>query len=219
MTRCLTPAICTFALILTCSARGDAGDKAKEMQGPKDSKEFAMKAAEGGLFEVKLSQLAQQKAQSQDIKDLAKQLEQDHTQANTELAALAKQKNIDIPTDLRGECAEHYSAFQKLDGKDFDNTYLLFNVKDHLKDVMMFQNEAKAGTDPDVKAWAAKTVPALQKHTAHIGTVARGAGLPIDDLTRGGIAGGGHGDSARPAGSRIEGTQGGTTVPPRTGDR
>jgi hypothetical protein len=124
--------------------------------------------------------------------------------------AVAKQKNIDLPNDLKGECADTYQAFQKLDGKDFDNAYLLFNVKDHLKDIMMFRNEAQSGTDADVKAWAAKTLPNLQKHAGHIGQVARSAGLPIETLTGSGVAGGSSGDTARPAGGRIEGTQGGS---------
>jgi predicted outer membrane protein len=46
-------------------SRADVNDKVKEMQSPKDSKEFAMKAAEGGMLEVKLSQLAKQKSHSQ----------------------------------------------------------------------------------------------------------------------------------------------------------
>src|SRR3954466_15653713 len=111
MTRCLTPVVIVFATMLASSVRADVNDKVKEMQGPKDSKEFAMKAAEGGMLEVKLSQLAQQKSQDQGIKRLAQQLEQDHTQANQELTAVAKQKNIDLPSDLKGECAETYQAF------------------------------------------------------------------------------------------------------------
>src|SRR3954468_1262487 len=118
MTRCLLPAVCAFALMLTVSVRADVNDKVRAMQSPKDSKEFAMKAAEGGMLEVKLSQLAQQKSQDQSIKRLAQQLEQDHTQANQELMTVAKQKNINLPSDLKGECAETYQAFQALDGKD-----------------------------------------------------------------------------------------------------
>ncbi|MDB5321260.1 MAG: putative outer membrane protein [Phycisphaerales bacterium] len=204
MTRCLTLSLSAFALMLAGTAvRADVSDKVKEMQSPKDSKEFAMKAAEGGMLEVKLSQLAQQKSQSQEIKDLAKQLEQDHTQANTELMAAARAKNISLPSELKGEADECYRAFQKLDGQDFDNAYLLFNVKDHLKDVMMFQKEAQNGSDPDIKQWASQTLPKLRQHAGHIGKVAQAAGLPVDVL-----ASGHHGDGAQPAGSQIRGSSG-----------
>jgi putative membrane protein len=206
MTRCLTCSLTIFALILASSAvRADVNDKVKAMQSPTDSKGFAMKAAEGGMLEVKLSQLAEQKSQTQEVKDLARQLEQDHTQANNQLAAIAKQKNINLPTDLKGECQETYEAFQKLDGKDFDNAYLLHNVKDHLADIMMFQKESQKGTDPDIKQWAASTLPKLQQHAAHINKVAQSAGLPMDALA-GNTSHEGHGDTAQPAGSKIPGS-------------
>src|SRR5207248_8098518 len=185
--------------------------KVKEMTGPKDSKEFATKAAESGILEVKLAQLAQQKSQTQEIKDLAKQLEQDHSQANTQLTDVAKRKNIDLPTDLKGECQEHFQAFQKLEGKDFENAYLLFNVKAHLKGIMMFQKESQTGTDAEIKQWASQTLPILQRHAGHINTVAQGAGLPMDALAGTGRAG----EGARPAGSRIPGSTGDS----RTEDR
>ncbi len=211
MTRCLTLSLSLVALMLAGTiARADVSDKVKAMQSPKDSKEFAIKAAESGMLEVKLAQLAQQKSQSQEIKDLAQKLEQDHTQANNQLTDLAKQKNIDLPTDLKGECQEHYQAFQKLDGKDFDNAYLLFNVKAHLKGIMMFQKESQNGTDAEIKQWASQTLPTLQRHAGHINTVAQAAGLPMDALAGTGRGG----ETARPAGSRIPGSNDSSTSTP-----
>src|SRR5437868_2611874 len=181
MTRCLTLTLSIFALALAATiARADVNDKVKAMQSPADSKQFAMKAAEGGMLEVKLAQLAQQKASSQDVKDLARKLEQDHSQANQQLQAVAKQKNIDLPNDLKGECQETYQAFQQLQGTDFDDAYLLCMIKDHIKDIAMFQKEAKNGTDPDIKQWASQTIPHLRDHAGQIRTVAQGCGLPVD---------------------------------------
>src|SRR5712691_3372981 len=165
MTRCLTLTLSIFALALFAGvARADVNDKVKAMQSPADSKQFAMKAAEGNLFEVKLAQLVQQKASSQDVKDLAKKIEQDHSQANQQLQAVARQKNIDLPNDLKGECQETYQAFQQLQGDDFDNAYLLTMIKDHIGAIAMFQKEAKNGTDPDIKQWASQTLPHLRDH-------------------------------------------------------
>ena len=199
MSRCLTISLSVLSLFaLGTMARADVNDKVKMMQGPTDSKGFAVKAGESGLYEVKLAQLAQQKASSNEVKELAKQLEQQHTAANNELAALAKQKNITLPTQLSGECDEAYQAFQKLDGPAFDSAYLMCNIMNHLGGIMTFQNEARNGTDPDIKAWAAKTLPVLRQHAGHIGTVAQSAGIPIDLLSGR--------EGARPAGSKVEGT-------------
>ena len=206
MTRCLTTTLGIAALmVLSPLTRADVAEKVKEMQSPADSKQFATKAAEGGMLEVKLSQLAQQKTQDPQIKSLAQQLEQDHTQANQQLMAIAKPKNIDLPNDLKGEASECYQAFQKLDGKDFDNAYLLHNVKDHLKDIMMFQKESEKGTDQEIKQWASQTLPHLREHAAHINKVAQSAGLPMEALA-GNMTHESHGDHAQPAGSKIPGS-------------
>ena len=212
MTRCLTVTLGVFAMmIVSAQVRADVKNKVEEMQSPADSKQFAMKAAEGGMLEVKLSQLAQQKSQSQEVKQLAQQLEQDHTQANQQLMQVAKQKNITLPTDLKGECQETYQAFQQLSGKDFDNAYLLFNVKDHLKDIMMFQKEARNGTDQEIKQWASQTLPKLRQHAQHIGAVAQANGFPVEAIAAGNMGT----EGARTAGSRQEGTGG--TSGSRTG--
>jgi putative membrane protein len=188
------------------SLRADVKDKVKAMQSPADSKQFAMKAAEAGLFEVKLAQLAQQKSQDPKIKELARALERDHQMANDQLAQLAKQKNVDLPNEITGECTETYQAFQQLDGRDFENAYLLCNVTGHLKGIAMFQKEAQSGTDPDVKMWAGQTLPKLQQHARHIATVAQAEGLPVDALAVISTQ-----DTVRPAASRIE-----PTPPPKS---
>jgi len=216
--RCLTTTfvgVVVFGLSTVC-ARADVNDKVKAMTSPKDSKEFAMKAAEGGTLEVKLAQLAQQKASSPEVKQLAQKLEQDHTQANNKLTAIAKQKNIDLPSDLKGECEETYQAFQKLEGKDFDDAYTLHMITDHIHDIAMFQKEARNGTDQDIKQFASETLPTLREHASHVNTVARAIGIPTDALA----SGMNREEGARPAGSRIPGSSSsGTndTATPRNG--
>jgi putative membrane protein len=201
MSRCLTLTVSVLALmVLSPLAFADVNEMVKEWQGPKDSKEFATQAAEGGMFEVKAAQLAQQKATSQEVKDLAKKIEQDHTTANNELMALAKQKNITLPTNLQGACEEKYQTLEKLDGKTFDDAYVYCMIGDHLKDIMAFNKEANHGTDADVKQWASKCLPTLREHLTRTGTVAQSLGYAIDALASG------HGEGARPAGSRIKGT-------------
>jgi len=216
MTRCLTAVACMSLALGASTAFGAdnknmslVDQKVSAMTPPADSKQFAMKAAEGGMFEVKLAQLAQQKASDDQIKSLAKHIEQDHTQANNELMAAAKAKNINLPTALGDDKQSTLDAFGRLEGKAFDSAFLLHNIKDHLHDVMMFRKEAANGTDADIKAWAAKTLPVLQRHGSHIAQVAQANQVPVEILAAGGRMGGT--DSAVPAGSRIEGSGSGTT--------
>jgi putative membrane protein len=62
---------------------------------------------------------------------------------------------------------KHKAASDKLSrlsGADFDREYMRMMVKDHAKKVEMFEREATKGKDPDVKAWAAKTLPTVREH-------------------------------------------------------
>jgi putative membrane protein len=200
-------------------ARADVNEKVKEMTPPKDSKEFAMRAAEGNLFEVKLAQLAQQKGQSDRVKQVARTIERDHQQANDKLKQVAQSKNINLPTDLKGEKQECYEAFQKLDGKTFDENYLVLMIKDHLCDIMAFKNESQNGTDPDIKRWASETLPHLKSHGSQISQVAAATDIPVDVLASGGRMGEATPAGARqgPAGSPDVGRDTGTSDTGKTG--
>jgi putative membrane protein len=53
---------------------------------------------------------------------------------------------------------------EKLSGAAFDRAYMADMVADHVADVAEFQRASKTAKDPDLKAWAAKTLPTLQDH-------------------------------------------------------
>jgi len=124
---------------------------------------FLSDAAEGGMTEVELGKLAQQKSKNPDIKKFGQMLVEDHSKANAEVKTLAGKKNINLPTGM----GSHQSTFDKLkglNGDDFDKEFVEDMVDDHEKDVSTFQKESQNSSDPDVKAFAAKTLPVLQKH-------------------------------------------------------
>lgn len=128
-----------------------------------DSK-FAVSAASGGMMEVQLGELAQQKATSQKVKDFGAMMVRDHTKANDELKALAIQKNITLPPAPGEDHMEHIKNLTEKSGKDFDKAYVDMMVDDHEKDVKKFEECSKDGKDADLKAFAAKTLPTLQQH-------------------------------------------------------
>lgn len=132
---------------------------------PHKDKSFMKDAAESGLAEVEASKMAAEASQNTQVKGFADQMVQDHTKANDELKALAASKKVDLPTEpglmergelklLKGDKAEK-----------FDKRYSEhFGVKAHEKTIKLFEKEAKDGKDPDVKAWAEKTLPTLRHH-------------------------------------------------------
>jgi len=125
-------------------------------------------AAQGGMAEVHLAQLAQQKASSNAVKQYANMLEEDHTKANNELRQVAQQKGVDLPADLDPKHQAEMQRLQGLSGDQFDRAYIKMMVQDHKKDVKEFQRQSERGMDSDVKAFASKTLPTLQKHLTEV---------------------------------------------------
>ncbi|CAG5018971.1 hypothetical protein DYBT9275_06113 [Dyadobacter sp. CECT 9275] len=139
-----------------------------------DDTEFAVAAAEGSMLEVKLGELAQTNGAAQSVKDFGKTMVADHSKANEELSALAKQKNITLPMSLSDEKQKDFDKLAEKKGKDFDKDYAAFMVDDHEKDVREFEKTAKDAKDPDIKAWAGGKVSTLQHHLEMAKTVKDG---------------------------------------------
>jgi putative membrane protein len=166
--------IALVGLLITVPALASAQAPTKESKESKaaraDSKmargdqKFMKEAAGDGMAEVQLGQLAEQRAASDSVKQFGKRMATDHAKAGDELKQLASQKGVELPTALDRGHQRLYDRLSKLTGADFDRAYMKEMVKDHDKDVKAFQKEADAGKDSDVKAWAAKTLPALKEH-------------------------------------------------------
>lgn len=129
-----------------------------------DSTTFMNEAAQGGMAEVALGQLAAQKGASDAVRQFGQQMVTDHSKANTELKALAAKKNITLPSDVNSEQKSLMEKLSKLSGAEFDKEYVNAMVDDHEKDVSAFEKQSTGGNDADAKAFAAKTLPTLQHH-------------------------------------------------------
>ncbi len=138
-------------------------------------KKFVEKAAVGGMAEVQLAQLAQQKSQDPAVKDFAQHMIDDHTPNNAQLMKLASQKGLTPPTELDAMHEKEMSKLQALDGKKFDRAYMKGQLRDHEAMLKAFQAESSSGKDTDLKAFADATVPTIQKHISMAQTPKSGA--------------------------------------------
>jgi len=125
---------------------------------------FINTAAAGGAAEVQFGQLAAQKGGTQAVRRFGQQMVDDHSKINQELMQLAQQKKISPSTGMDATHQAAYDDLQKLRGRAFDRQYLQGQVQDHQATVQAFQQEAQSGTDPDVKAFAARNLPTIQRH-------------------------------------------------------
>jgi putative membrane protein len=122
------------------------------------------KAAQGGLAEVQLGQLAEQKASSKSVKDFGEHMVNDHTKANDQLKGVASNKGVTLPDALDAKDKALYDRLNGLSGDAFDKAYMRAMIKDHVEDVAEFRKESKAAHDPDVRSFASGTLPTLEDH-------------------------------------------------------
>jgi putative membrane protein len=130
----------------------------------KDDSTFVVTAANDGMAEVNAGKMAEEKAASPRVKRFAAMMVADHTAAGDELAAIAKTKNITLPAAPNADAQKMAADMGKMSGKDFDKDYVNGMVDGHEKAVKLFTGASENCKDPDLKAFATKTLPTLKMH-------------------------------------------------------
>jgi putative membrane protein len=121
-------------------------------------RQFMMMAAKDGMKEVHMGQMAAQQGQSDTVKKLGQMIAADHTKANQQLMAIAAKKGV------KPDTRHKMDKMSKRDMANFDQAWIGMMVNDHQKDIAAYQRQAQQGADADLKAYAKKTLPVLQKH-------------------------------------------------------
>jgi putative membrane protein len=152
------------------SPAGQQGQQAAGKALSKSDREFVDKAALGNLVEVSLGQAALQRAESVDVKRFAQRMIDDHTAANAKLTDITRSKGITPPQVLDQKHQEKVDKLSRKTGAEFDRDYMKEMVDDHKRDVDEFEKVAKdtdRDRDPDIKSYAASTLPTLKEHLTH----------------------------------------------------
>ena len=145
-----------------------------------DDEEFIKKALGGGMMEVELGKIAQTNASDKQVKEFGEMMVTDHSKAGDELKSLAASKKVQLPDDPLKEHKEHIDELKAKKGAEFDKAYLKMMLEDHKKDVKEFEEAAKDSKDADVKAFAEKTLPVLEKHLSSAKTINKTVKASLD---------------------------------------
>lgn len=143
-----------------------SGDKASDSGrlAPAD-RNFLMRAAGSGLAEVEAARMAADRAQDEAVKRYAAMLLEQHEAANRELSSLAQSKGVTLPTSMPAGKRRELNRIGREKGEDFDALFVQsVGVREHRQDVRLFREASRNAKDPEVKAWAAKMLPALEQH-------------------------------------------------------
>lgn len=129
-----------------------------------DTREFVEETASSSMMEVELAQLAQQNAQSQEVKDYAQMIETDHKEANERLKTIAQQKNITVPAEMKDDHRSDIDDLRDKTGEEFDKDYMDKMVSAHEDDISKFEDMRKDVQDPDLQSWIDNTLTSLRHH-------------------------------------------------------
>ena len=169
----LTPAV-MFAQMNNGSCNGMA--KGSSMASMQDKK-FVKEAAQGGLAEIKLGQLAQEKSNSEDVKSFGAKMVHDHTQLNEDIKPFVNSMNIVAPTEPSPKDTALYNRLSKLQGEQFDKQYMTAMLKDHHKDLADFKHEIATTKDQNLKQTVEKGEQVIAGHLQMAEQVATAHGV------------------------------------------
>jgi putative membrane protein len=149
----------------------DAAEKTNDAKLDNTAKEkdaqFLVNAAEINLEEISLGKLARQKGNTAHVKELGKMMEDEHTKSWSDLSALAKIKMITLPESATDNAKDAYKKLNDKSEKDFGKAYSDMMVNGHKDAIALFEKAAADCSDPDIRAWATATLPALRAHLEH----------------------------------------------------
>ncbi|HJQ75263.1 MAG TPA: DUF4142 domain-containing protein [Gaiellaceae bacterium] len=171
-----------LALGIVAAVYGAPAGAAENASPGKVERDFLTAAASAGMMEVELGRHAATHAANPRVKEFGQRMVTDHSKANEELKQVAARKSVALPATMSKEHREEVTRLTKLKGAEFDRAYMKMMVEDHEKDVQKFRTESQTAQDPDVKEFAAKTLPTLEEHlqmakdvSAHAGSATSGA--------------------------------------------
>lgn len=143
---------------------------------------FVSDAMQGNLAEVQLAQLAEQKSQSNDVKQYAQKMAADHTQMNDKwFQPVAKQMNMSSPKKPSKKDKKEMEKLQGLSGDQFDKEYMTAMLKDHQQDLKKFKEEAEAAQDPNVKQIAQQGSTIISQHLQLAEQIAKNHNIPVEN--------------------------------------
>lgn len=124
---------------------------------------FVKESMQGNLAEVKVGGLAQQKGESQGVKDFGAMLAKDHSAANERAKQLAAAVGVSPPSQPTVKQKASYQELSALSGAEFDRHFVKSMVKDHQEDIAKYEKESNSGSGPAAD-YARAILPDLRKH-------------------------------------------------------
>ncbi|WP_174535819.1 DUF4142 domain-containing protein [Micromonospora chalcea] len=172
------------------------------------------------LFEITAGNLAQQKGQNEQVKDLGKMFVTDHTQLDQTVQSTAQQLNVQLPADPTADQQKVLDKLNNLNGAEFDKAWVTAQLAGHVQAIQATQTEISQGSEQSVVQIAQDALPVLQAHYDALVALAQTLGVPVPQTSAsgtpspGGTTSPGGTESPAPGGTETEEPAPGTTETP-----
>ena len=155
--------LCAALVFLAATAFAQSANSNQSNMNQQD-RDFANTVAQANLGEIAMGNLAQQKASNDAVKQFAKTIVDDHTNAGQQLKNWASQSSFTLPTGITPEDSSAKASLSSASGSQFDQKFIQTQLQDHKKAIALFEKQLKEGQDPKLKEFAQTTLPVLQDH-------------------------------------------------------
>jgi putative membrane protein len=164
-------------ICLSAKTRGQSVrlDAASEKMVRSGDVAFALKSAQCSEAQVRLGQLALQRATLPGIRAFGQQMIDEHSKTIVKLKSVAAEGNLTLPESLNAKDQATYTRLSNESGPKFDSDYVKAMTNDHRDEVKECQKETKKGEDQRMKDFASEMVPMLQLHLQKIEALRSGA--------------------------------------------
>ncbi|WBC17145.1 DUF4142 domain-containing protein [Micromonospora sp. WMMA1998] len=156
------------------------------------------------LYEITAGNLAQQKGQNQQVKDLGKMFVTDHTQLDQTVQSTAQQLNVQLPADPTADQQKVLDKLNNLSGAEFDKAWVTAELAGHVQAIQATQTEISQGSEQSVVQLAQDALPVLQAHYDALVALAQTLGVPVPQTSASGTPGPGGTTSPAPGGGGTE---------------
>jgi putative membrane protein len=130
---------------------------------PTDTATVLKNLHDANQMEIVAGKLAEDKGQSRDVKKFGKALVSDHSSADRKVLKLAKDEDIDLPSNPMTS-GEDMKRLELAMGTDFDRTFASEMLAGHQKVIADVKAALADTTDAKLKSLLTATLPVLEKH-------------------------------------------------------
>ncbi|MFI7549762.1 DUF4142 domain-containing protein [Verrucosispora sp. WMMD703] len=135
------------------------------------------------LYEIAAGELAQEKGQNQQVKELGQQFVTDHTELDQSVQDLAGQLNVELPSEPTTDQQDGLDQLNNASGEEFDRLWVTQELAGHVQAIQATQTEISQGTEPQVVQLAQTALPVLQAHYDALVMLAEELGIPVPETS------------------------------------